>query len=161
MRRGFAPLFCTFVLTAAAAAGQDRLVDLSTRAAGAQRVVLASVSELQSALEVNAYGDQVIVSHLQLQVQETLKGPVVNTISLAMEGGTVGGLTMRVSDMPTMAVGERAVFFVDSAPSGEFHAHSRGLGIMKLDTSNRIVGSSLMLDDVRGIVRTAAVRGQR
>ena len=121
MRRGFAPFFCTFVLTAAAAAGQDRLVDLSTRAAGAQRVVLASVSELQSALEVNAYGDQVIVSHLQLQVQETLKGPVVNTISLAMEGGTVGGLTMRVSDMPTMAVGvgvgSKVVLRMDSSPS--------------------------------------------
>ena len=161
MRRGFAAFFCSFVLTASAAAGQDRLVDLSTRAEGAQRVVLASVSDLRSALEINAYGDQVIVSHLQLQVQETLKGPVVNTISLAMEGGTVNGLTMRVSDMPTMEVGERAVFFVDSSASGEYQSHSRGLGIMKLDTSNRIVGSSLMLDDVRGIVRRAAVRGQR
>lgn len=161
MRRGFAAFFCSFVLTASAAAGQDRLVDLSTRAAGAQRVVLASVSDLRSALEINAYGDQVIVSHLQLQVQETLKGPVINTISLAMEGGTVNGLTMRVSDMPSMEVGERAVFFVDPSPSGEFQSHSRGLGIMKLDTSNRIVGSSLMLDDVRGIVRRAAVRGQR
>jgi hypothetical protein len=148
-------------MTAPAAAGQDRLLDLSTRATGAERVVLASVSDLRSALEVNSHGDQVIVSHLKLQVQETLKGPAVNTISLAIEGGTVNGLTMRVSDLPTMQVGERAVFFVDSAPSGEFQSHSRGLGILKLDSSNRIVGSSLMLDEVRGIVRTAAVRGQR
>jgi hypothetical protein len=161
MRREFAAFFCWFVMTAAAAAGQDRLVDLSTRAESAQRVVLASVSDVRSALEVNAYGDQVIVSHFQLQVQETLKGPVVNTIALAMEGGTVNGLTMRVSDLPTMEVGERAVFFVDSAPSGEFRSHGRGLGILKLDSSNRIAGSSLALDDVRGIVRRAAVRGQR
>ena len=161
MRRGFAAFFCAFVMTVAAAAGQDRLVDLSTRASSAQRVVLASVSELRSALEVNAYGDQVIVSHLQLQVQETLKGPAVNTVSLAMEGGTVGGLTMRVSDMPAMQVGERAVFFVDAGPSGEFQSHGRGLGILRVDSTNRIVGSSLMLDDVRGIVRRAAVRGQR
>jgi hypothetical protein len=160
MRLGFAAFLMSCVATATASAGQGQPVTIQTRATGAERVVVANVSEVRSSLEVNSYGDQVIVSHLELQVLETLKGPAVSAVSLAMEGGTVGGLTMRVSDMPTVEIGERAVFFLDSTSLGGFESYGRGLGILKVDSTNHVSGSSLLLDDLRVMVRSA-VRGQR
>src|SRR6266581_2038145 len=148
------------VATATASAGQGQPVTIQTRALRAERVVVASVSDVQSAFEVNSHGDRVIVSHMQLQVLETLKGPAANSIPFAMEGGTVGDLTMRVSDMPTMQIGEQAVFFLDSTSSGGFQSYGRGLGILKVDSTNHVSGSSLLLDDVRVMVGSA-VRGQR
>jgi hypothetical protein len=67
---------------------------------------------------------------------------------------------MRVSDMPTMQVGEEAVFFLDSTPSGTFQSSGRGLGILKVDSTDHVSGSSLLLNDVRAMVGSA-MRVQR
>jgi len=151
------------VATATLAASQGPPVDIGTRAKGAEHVVVASVANLHSTFELSPHGDQVIVSHIQLQVEETLKGASAAALALTVEGGTVGDLTMRVSDMPTLKAGERAVFFLDSAASGGYRSHGRGLGILKLDASDRIQGSTLTRGDVRGMVRAAVTEagGQR
>ena len=93
-------------------------------------------------------GDQLIVSHGLLQVQETLKGAPAAALQLVVEGGTVGGLTLQVSDMPTIEPGERAVFFLERTPSGTRKLHRRGLGIMKLDANDRVLGNGMTLDEV-------------
>ena len=161
MRLGLATILIACVGTATVSAGQGQPVTIEERAAGAERVVVANVSDIQSAFEVNSHGDQVIVSRMQLLVAETLKGPAVSAVPFAMEGGTVDGLTMRVSDLPTMQVGERAVFFLDSDASGIFQSHGRGLGILKVDASNHVSGSNLTLDDLRAMVRSAVARVPR
>ena len=158
MRLGFAAFLV--LCAATASAGQGQQVTIATRALRAERVVVASVSDVQSAFEVNSHGDRLIVSHMKLQVLETLKGPAADSIPFAMEGGTVGDLTMRVADLPTMQVGEEAVFFLDSTPSGGFQSYARGLGILKVDSTNHVSGSSLLLNDVRAMVGSA-MRGQR
>lgn len=130
-------------------------VDIATRAKGAEQVVVAKVVDLQATFDVSPYGDQLIVSHALLEVEETMKGPDTAAIQLMVEGGTVGNLTLRVSDMPTVETGERAVFFLDRTPSGTRHLHLRGFGMLKLDAANRVQGSSLTLDDVRRMVQAA------
>jgi len=61
-----------------------------------------------------------------------------------------------VSDLPSLAPGEQAVFFLDrTATSSEFIPHLRGLGILKLDPDGTVQGSSLRLADIRRMAQAA------
>src|SRR5262245_15149759 len=82
--------------------------DVASRAKGAGRVVVARITAVRAQFETNQFGDQLIVSHAVLEVLETLKGAPAASLNLAVEGGTVGDLTLKVSDLPSIAEGERA-----------------------------------------------------
>ena len=100
--------------------------DVANNAKGAGRVVVARVAAVRAQFETNRFGDQLIVSHAVLEVLETLKGAPAASLNVAVEGGTVGDLTLKVSDLPSLAEGERAMFFLDAA--GTDHTpHGRGL----------------------------------
>jgi hypothetical protein len=146
---------------APAAAEVGPPVDVASRARGAGKVVVARIVDIRAQFETNQFGDQLIVSHAVLEVLETLKGaPQALVNDLAVEGGTVGGLTLKVSDLPSLAEGERAVFFIESTSDGKNRPHNRGRGIMKLDESDHVDGSSLSLDDVRQQVQKALSQAQ-
>ena len=68
---------------------------LADRARGAGRVVVAQVVDVQSRFGTNRFGDQLILSTLVLDVEETLKGPAGRTLNVEIEGGTVGGARPR------------------------------------------------------------------
>ena len=144
------------VLSGVAAAGQA--VPIEERARGAARVVIATVAETQARYERNEFGDEVIVTHARLTVEEAVKGPMEPAV-LAIEGGTVDGITMRVSSLPTLSKGERAVFFLAPGRGGEFSPHLRGQGILKLDSTNHVRGSSLSVDEVKRLVRAGDKNG--
>lgn len=89
-------------------------------------------------------------------MEEVVKGPA-GPATLVLEGGTVDGITLRVSSLPTLARGERAVFFLETGQDdGQFRPHLRGQGILKLDSSNRVPRSSLTLDEIRRLAQAAA-----
>ena len=69
-------------------------VGIPDRVRGAERVVVASVSSMSASFETNEFGDQIIVSHLTLGVEETFKGKAERSIPMEVEGGTVGGITL-------------------------------------------------------------------
>ncbi|MEO6213504.1 MAG: hypothetical protein ABIP65_07730 [Vicinamibacterales bacterium] len=121
---------------------------IQERARGAERIVVATVAEATARYERNRFGDELIITHARLQVEEEMKGRG-GPANLRLEGGTVNGITMRVASLPTLAPGERAVFFLTASGNGEFDPHLRGQGILKLDSTNHVRGSSLSLDDVR------------
>ena len=129
--------------------------DVASRAKGAGRVVVAEITAVRAQFETNRFGDQLIVSHAVLAVLETLKGAPAATLNLAVEGGTVGDLTLKVSDLPSIAEGERAMFFLDSSSDGNHTPHGRGWGIVKLDATNHAEGSGESLDNLREQVRSA------
>jgi len=134
-------------------------VDVASRARGAGKVVVARIANVRAQFETNRFGDQLIVSHAVLEVLETLKGAPEATLQVAIEGGTVGDLTLKVSDLPSVSEGERAVFFLEA--NGNAHApFGRGRGIMKLTDADRVDGSTLSLDDVRQQVRGALAQGR-
>jgi hypothetical protein len=130
-------------------------IDVGARARGAREIVVATVVEVESAFAVNEYGDQLIVSHGLLQVHETMKGAHAAALQIVVEGGTVGDLKLEVSDIPALEPGDRAVFFLDRTPSGTRQLHGRGLGLLKLDSNDRVLGNGLTLDEVRRSVRSA------
>ena len=148
-----AALGAATVISATGVMAQGTPVPIEERARGAARVVVASVGDTTSRHERNEFGDELIVTYANLAVEEALKGPS-GPLTFALEGGTVDGITMRVSSLPTLTKGERAVFFLTPGKSGEFRPHLRGQGILKLDASGRVPGTSLTLDEIRRLARS-------
>jgi hypothetical protein len=128
---------------------------IAAEARAAQRIVVATVIEQRPRFHVNQFGDRLIVTDTLMQVEETLKGPRESTVQVTIEGGTIGDLTLHVSDLPSFRLQDRAVLLLDRAATGELVPHGRGLGLLKLDGSDRIDGTALTLADVRVAVRSA------
>jgi hypothetical protein len=140
-------------------AAQDAVVvPLTERAAGAERVVVGRVAEIKPVWRVNEFGDRLIVSRVRLTVDETLKGPAQSTLDIEVEGGSIGGLTLRVSDQEPLSPGDRGVFYVARDAQGTFVPHLRGQGFLRLDSAGRVPNSSLTLDEIRRTV--ASSRGR-
>lgn len=93
-----------------------------------------------------------------MTIEETLKGPTASTIDVEIEGGTIDGLTLHVSDQVPLAPGERAVLYLGRTPRGTFVPHLRGQSLLKLDASNRVEGSALTVADIRRELVAANVR---
>lgn len=131
---------------------------LADRARGAERVVVGHVTSVTPAWRVNEFGDRLIVSVVNVAIDETLKGPVQPTVDVEVEGGTIGDLTLHVSDLEPFAPGDRAVFYLNRSPRGALVPHLRGQGLLKLDRSDRVRGSSLTLAEIRRAVTAARAR---
>jgi hypothetical protein len=143
-------LACLGTGAALTAASGGHIASLDERIQGSQKVVVASARSVNAGWRENTYGDRLIVSRVLLDVEETLKGPATsNAIWMELEGGTLDGFTLRVSDMPTLQPGERAVFFLDQDENGIATPHLRGQGVLKLDDENVVTGSSLHLANIR------------
>ena len=130
--------------------GADQIaVPLAERARGAERVVVGRVASVTPQWQVNEFGDRLIVSVVRVTVTETLKGEATPAVDIEVEGGTIGALTLHVSDQLSFTPGERATFFIGRDRRGRFIPHLRGQGLLKLDQANRVPGSSLTLDRIR------------
>jgi hypothetical protein len=130
-------------------------VGVEARARGASRVVVATVSDVYSRFDTNEFGDQLIISQVLLNVDESLKGTAATVVAVDVEGGTIGDLTLRVSDMPTVRTGERGVFFLSPGKGATYLLHRRGLGLLKLDANGKVRGSDMTIADVRAAVRAS------
>ena len=132
-------------------------VPVMERARGADEVVVGQVSSVMSVWRDNDFGDRLITSVVHVVVDKTLKGALRQSVDVEIEGGTVGVLVLRVSDLETFVPGDRAVFYLTHNRRGGLVPHLRGLGLQKIDRAGRISGSSVTLDQVRRDVR-AGVR---
>jgi hypothetical protein len=141
--------------TVSTGASSGHFASLDERIEGSQKVVIAKARIVTAHWRENTYGDRLIVSSVLLDVEETVKGPAGSSaIWMDVEGGTLDGFTLRVSDLPTIEPGERGVFFLDQDAGGVINTpHLRGQGILKLDDSNVVTGSSLRVEDIRNAAR--------
>jgi hypothetical protein len=147
-------LLGAWLIATTVSASIDPPVDVAAHARGATKVVVATVLAVDASFGVNDFGDQVILSRVSFRVEETLKGAREATGVMTLEGGTVGDLTLDVSDMPTVQKGQRAVLFLTNSRGNDV-PHGRGAGVMRLDTNNRVVGTDLSLDDIRAAAKAA------
>ena len=143
----------------AAAAQEGPPVPLVERARGAEQIILGRVASVSTEFRVNDFGDRLIVSVVRVAVDETLKGNSQASVDVEVEGGTIGDLTLHVSDQQAFAPGDRAVFYLARSRRGVMVPHLRGQGTLKLDRTSRVPNSSLTLDEIRRTV--AAARAQR
>ena len=148
--------FATLIVWLAATAhAQEVAVPLAERARGSERVVVGRVTDVNPVWRTNEFGDRLIVSIARVAVDETLRGAQQSSLEVEIEGGTIGTLTLQVSDIEPVAVGDRAVFYLKRTARGAFVPHLRGQGFLKLDRSDRIRGTSVRLADVRRAVAGA------
>lgn len=150
-----AALVCSVATVAVSAQTQSDVQVLGERARGATRVVVATVADVSARFGTNAAGDRLIYSDVVLEVAQTLKGPAESLVTMTVEGGTIGDLSLEVSDLPPMKRGERGLYFLQPGRSGEWVPHRRGAGIMKLGAGDRFERSSLSLADAEAAVRRA------
>jgi hypothetical protein len=146
------------VCATAAVAQEGPPVSLVERARGAEQIVLGRVASVSPEWRVNDFGDRLIVSVVRVAVDETLKGFSQATVDVEIEGGTIGTLTLHVSDQQSFEAGDRAVFYLARSRRGTMVPHLRGQGTLKLDRTSRVPNSSVTLDEIRRTV--AAARAQ-
>jgi hypothetical protein len=154
-----AAVSCALVMVSLATLQAQRPdVPSAERARGAEQVVVGHVSSVTSAWRDNDFGDRLITSILHVVVNETVKGASQQSVDVEVEGGTIGSLTLRVSDLDTFARGDRAVFYHKHNRRGALIPHLRGWGLQKLDAAEHVSGTALTLDQVRRDVRAGAAR---
>jgi hypothetical protein len=87
-------------------------LDLSALTARADRVVYGTVEKVESKW---TSGHEAIYTDVTLRVQRAYKGAVKpgDSVVVRREGGTVGGIGMRVFGSASFAVGEEVVVFVE------------------------------------------------
>ncbi|HXW08150.1 MAG TPA: hypothetical protein VD833_23165 [Vicinamibacterales bacterium] len=139
-------------------AGQDPAEGLGQRGERAERVLVGRVSSVSGVWRENEFGDRLIHSVLRVSVEETLKGAPQASVEVEVEGGTIGDLTLRVSDVATFSPGDRGIFYLRRNARGALVPQDRGQGLLKLDRNNRVVGSTLTLEQVRRSVRGGGAR---
>ena len=163
-----APLAAAGHAQAAELSQSEAKIDTASRALGADYVVTATVKRVVPMAVVNEFGDQLIVSRTTLTVEEVHKGSPAMTLTLDVEGGTLDGITLHVSDLQELQPGDRAVFFIERVrpdPGEAFDVrqlqdarqsqteqnipHQRGLGILKLDDNDMVEGTTLSLSSIR------------
>jgi hypothetical protein len=149
---------CTVLLAAMANVRAQGPIPLIERARGAERVVVGRATSSTPLWQVNEHGDRLIVSVVRVTIEETLKGQETAVLDVEIEGGTIGDLTLHVSDQAPFVPGERAVLYLLRTPRGTFAPHLRGQSLLKVDASNRVQGSSLTLDDIRRELAAGNVR---
>jgi hypothetical protein len=127
--------------------------DLGRAIRGSERVVVANVVAVQPYWRTTKWGDRLIVTRTWVRPTETLKGaPAAADVPVDIEGGTIQNLTLHVSDLPTVAKGDRAVFLLRREADGRFTPSGRGAGVLKLTPNGQVAGTSLRLEDVRRAV---------
>lgn len=139
----------------AAVAQEGPPVPLVERARGAEQIVLGRVASVSPEWRINDFGDRLIMSVVRVAVEETLKGASQASVDVEVEGGTIDGLTLHVSDQQSFAPGDRAVFYLARSQRGAIVPHLRGQGTLKLDRTSRVPNSSLTLEEIRRTVAAA------
>jgi hypothetical protein len=149
-------LLCACLAPVVARAGVDTdRTSIEERAKGAEKVAVVRVSSTRTEHAKNDYGDDLIYTHAKLQVKEKLKGDLSDANpEMTVEGGTLDGITLKVSDMESVNSGDEFVVFLDREGS-RLKPHMRGLGLLKLDRSGRVNNGRWSLDDVRNRVKAS------
>jgi hypothetical protein len=127
--------------------------EIARRLRHSHRAVVANIVDATPRFERTPHGDVLIVSELFLQVTEVLKGPDAATIRLDVEGGTIGDVTLRVSDLPVVTRGQRAVFLLRDRPEGGLGLSERGAGLLPLAADGNVAGTAVSLGEVRHMAR--------
>lgn len=103
------------------AAAQVRPLTLTQLCDGSTRIVVGGVTKMTPRWEGNR-----IVTDVTVQTAEHLKGTGSQQAIVTIPGGTIGSVTLKVSEAPTFAVGELCVIFVRPTPACGVYGWFRG-----------------------------------
>lgn len=111
-------------------------------------VVVGTAERAEPEWRQNQHGDRLIVTRMLVHVDETLKGSAPGAFWVDIEGGTLDGVTLRVSSAPDIRPGARGVYLLQQRGQ-TLELSERARGFLPLDRRNTVPGSTLALDDIR------------
>ena len=120
---------------------------LEDLASQSQSVVHGKVVKTWSAWDNN---QQVIWTHYEVEVSDSLKGPAQSKLVVSEPGGTVGETSMLIAGTPVYEVGEEIVLFTEATPIG--YARTCGWGQGKFRVSAAQDGTRKIVAGGRGTV---------
>jgi hypothetical protein len=86
-------------------------VSLQDLAEQSDKIVRGRIMKLTYSQETNSYGDELIYTHATVRVAEALKGDRTDLV-VKIEGGTLNGITLTVSDTTAFQTGEEVLVFL-------------------------------------------------
>lgn len=95
--------------------------DFVAMVADADVILVGRVVNLSSRMGSNEFGDQLVVSDVEIQPEEVLKGQIPsgqNILLNGLTGGTVPNLTMMSSEVPLFKQADRSFLFFEQTASG-------------------------------------------
>ena len=96
-------------------------------------VVRGKVTKLES----HWTGDRMrIVTEVQIEVSEAMKGTVGKTVTVQQPGGVVGDIGQRVEGLASFSEGEEVVLFLESLPGSTFLVAGMAQGKYRLERSS-------------------------
>ena len=140
-------------LLAGSVSADQRATRVSSAMQQADQVVVGQVTAVEPSWRTNVHGDQLIVSRAWVRTEETLKGKAAIEVPVEIEGGSIGDLTLKVSDMPMLQRGDRAVFLLKRGAAGELVPHRRGEGILRVEPDGEVRAVGMRLDQIRQLAR--------
>lgn len=85
----------------------------------ATHILLGKVDDVQSFFGANERGDQIILSRVRVKALKWIKGDPSGVVEFMVEGGSVGELSLKVSDVPEFERGQRLRLLLKKV-NGEF-----------------------------------------
>jgi len=74
--------------------------------------LIGKVKKVESYYGSNTWGDNLIFSRVSVKVEKKLKGEMFDNVEFTVEGGTVGDMTLNVSECPLFSEGEVFLFYL-------------------------------------------------
>lgn len=78
----------------------------------ATHILVGKVKKVESYYGVNDWGDVLILSQVKVKVERKVKGKMEDSVSFVVEGGTVGDMTLKVSEYPLFTEGEKVKLYL-------------------------------------------------
>jgi hypothetical protein len=78
----------------------------------ATHVLVGKVKNVYSYYDGNEWGDYLIFSRVDVKVEKKLKGKTNDAVSFVVEGGTVGEMSLKVSNYPLFEEGEKIKLYL-------------------------------------------------
>jgi hypothetical protein len=133
-------------------ASQSLPISIKERITRSDLVVHGIVRHLDARMEASSVGDRRIITRATVEVRTVIKGTHSDQyLEVDIVGGTLNGITLQSSAMPTMPVeNEEVVLMVNQKPDGVGVLSMRGLGYFKIDPTSKQVGATkFSVDDLK------------
>ncbi len=120
-------------------------------------VVVGAVTKVETKMEKDENGDQLMITHVKVSVLEWLKGTSDSSIEVEMVGGMLKGMTMKSSAEPDpLKAKERAVLYLQKKSNGNYRItkDEKGAknGLIKI-RNRKITDQVLNLDEIRSVAK--------
>lgn len=120
-------------------------LSLAQLANEADLVIRGQVQEMKSQ---ESSDRSAITTTVVISVEEQWKGPKRSTLSLKQPGGSVGGITQRVTGLPQFSLGEEVILFLEKQEDGHYVTAGSRQGKFIIKTDSRT--GKRMVEDLTG-----------